>query len=528
MGLICFSVSFFGYSNMTVEEKVGQLLIVHFNGEMANKDAQELIQEVHVGGFILYNWANDLSSPTQVKYLTSGLQNLNNSKNPKIPLFIAVDQEGGVVARLKKGFTIFPGNQALGITNRHDLSEQSAFAIGQELKAVGVNFNLSPVVDINSKPRNAVIGIRSFGCSTDVVIPFTRSAIMGYKRAEIISSLKHFPGHGDVEVDSHLDLPVLKKSKNQLQLLEFLPFRELAPLADTIMTAHILIPEIDPVNCATLSKGILDILRNELSFDGVIISDSLVMEGLLKNCSCIEEAAIKALNAGCDILMLGGKQLLHSNTNLELTVLDVKRIHKALVDAVKSGIILEKRLDEAVNRILTLKKKYDLSEILHSDLIPLVNSKEHQGLAKKIAVLSTKITENKKISLSIPDSKIAIFAPQLVDDCIRRTSLMNFGKETFLHFYKELNMNDEEIRVGKEMAKKADLIIFCSYNAWKNSSQISFINSLSELKLPFVVLSLRDPLDESYFFKADCIITTFSPTEPSIEAACELLLKICE
>lgn len=345
--ILCLIASLF-FASMSLEEKVGQLLMVHFNGEIANEEAETLIQEIHVGGFIYYNWANGLTSPAQVKNLSQSLQALSS-----IPLLIAVDQEGGPVCRLTKGFTVFPDNKSIAMTGDEEYAEACAFTIGQELLAVGVNLNLAPVVDVNSNPRNPVIGIRSYGDAPEIVIPFAKKAVQGYHRAGILTSLKHFPGHGDVEVDSHRDIPFLNKSKEQLQQLELRPFAALAASADTIMTAHIMVPAIDPVNCATLSKKILDILRREIGFEGVIISDSLVMEGLLKNCASVDEAAIRALNAGCDLLLLGGKQL--HGSKLELSVADIKRIHQSLVTAVKEGAVPEARVNEAVNRVLKLK-----------------------------------------------------------------------------------------------------------------------------------------------------------------------------
>lgn len=335
---------------LTLEEKVGQILMVHFNGEEANEDARILIQECQVGGFIYYNWANGLNSPSQVRCLSKSLQAL-----AKIPLLIAADQEGGRVARLRNGFTQVAGNGALGKTGTLQQAEEEAFTMGTELKAVGVNLNLAPVVDINSNPKNPVIGNRSFGDTAEIVIPYARAALCGYHRAGIMTTLKHFPGHGDVETDSHEDLPFINKSREQLEKLELLPFIALAQNTECIMTAHIVIPSIDPVNAATLSPEILGLLR-KIGFKGVIIADSLVMEGVLKNANqSVEEAAIKALNAGCDILMLGGKQLNGMHKDLELTARDVKCIHKALIKAVHEGRITQERLDDAVNHILELK-----------------------------------------------------------------------------------------------------------------------------------------------------------------------------
>jgi beta-N-acetylhexosaminidase len=525
----CFGLENHPYSiaKMTLEEKVGQLLLVHFNGEVANEDAKALIQEVYVGGIIYYNWANGLHSLEQIFNLSSGLQKLASQNRMAIPIFIAVDQEGGIVSRLTKGFTPFPGNQALGMTGDGVLAEKCTFAMGQEMRAVGVNFNLAPVVDVNSNPKNPVIGIRSFGNSTDSVIPFAEKAIQGYHRAEIITSLKHFPGHGDVEVDSHHDLPLITKTKEQLQTVEFLPFAELASQADTIMTAHLLLPLIDPDHCATLSKTILDILRKEMHFDGAIITDSLVMQGVLNTCSCIDEAAIRALNAGCDILLLGGKQLVGGHLK-ELTVSDVKRVHQSLLEAVKSGLVSEKRVDEAVQRILNLKNRYPLSSpIGNKDILHLlVNTVEHRILSQKIASLALKVMGNQTIVLPPLDrSSIAVFAPKIVEESINQTPLLTLGKETLPLFFNELNPSEEEARSMMEIAERVDLSIFCCYSAWKNSAQLTLIHSLSESKKPFIVIVLRDPLDATLISQNALILNTFSPTVPSIRAACDSLRK---
>lgn len=363
LSIIFIPITCFGsYSldNLTVEEKVGQLLIVHFNGETANGDAETLIKELGVGGIIYYNWSNGLNSPEQVSTLSRELQQLASLKKNPIPLFIAVDQEGGRVSRLKNGFTPIPSNEKIASSGNPDLAKHYAEIIAKELKGVGINFNLAPVVDINSNPDNPVINDRSYGNSAETVSRFAEKALEGYHQTGIITSLKHYPGHGDVSVDSHYELPLLNKTKQQLSENELIPFSKLSSKTDTIMTAHIIIPSIDPYNCATVSKPILDILRHEIGFSGVIISDSLVMEGFLKNSSSIEEGAVKALNAGCDILLLGGKRLLKGTTQLELTPEGVRTIRAQIVQAVKEGRIPETRLNEAVDRVLRLKAHYNL------------------------------------------------------------------------------------------------------------------------------------------------------------------------
>lgn len=510
-------------AKMTIEEKVGQLFVVCFKGEEVNEDSKILIQKLHVGGIIYYDWANGLHSPKQVLALSSGLQKLTLNNRIPIPLLIAADQEGGIVARLRKGFTLFPGNKALGMTQDPSLAKKSAFAIGVELQAVGVNFNLSPVADINNNPKNPVIGIRSFGDSSDVVTSFTKEALAGYHEAGTLTSLKHFPGHGDVEIDSHEALPILTKSKEQLEEVELVPFKELSSLTDTIMTAHIMVPSIDPIHCATLSKPLLDILRKEIGFEGVIIADSLVMEGALKNSSSIEEATICALNAGCDLLLFGGKKLIGTTQNTEVSTKEIENIHKAVVTAVKDGIISKTRLDEAVQRVLTLKDKITpITEKTEDELKNLTDTLNSRSLAQAISDLAIKTIKNSPIS-PLKERKVAIIAPSLLEDTIKQTSLLHLGKETSSLFYFGLNPTKEESRQALETANKSDVTIFCSYNAWKNPAAADLITSLSSQKKPFIFLIVRDPLDETLCPTADLIIKTFSPSITSIEAASKKL-----
>ena len=347
----------YSVEKLSLEEKIGQLLMVYFNGDLVNEDAKILVQEVKVGGIIYYRWANGLYSPQQVRNLSEGLQGLAQGNCHQIPLLIAVDQEGGDFSRLQEGFTRFPGNKTVGETGNLEFARDVAFAMGKEMLAVGINMNLAPVVDVNSNPLNCVIGTRSFGENPESVTAFGEKALDGYRRAGVIATLKHFPGYGDVEIDPHKDLPILCKSKQELEAVELLPFARLAAFADAVMTAHILVPALDAENCSTLSEKTLKYLREVIGFTGVIVADSLVMEGVIKQCHTVDEAAILALNAGCDILLLGGKLFIGESVIRELTVSDVRRVHDALIEAVKTGRILEDRVNEAVNRIFVLKTR---------------------------------------------------------------------------------------------------------------------------------------------------------------------------
>ena len=510
---------------MTLEEKVGQLFVAHFRGEVANEDAKNLIQDVKVGGIIYYNWSNGLTSPEQARELSAGLQALSQQNRIPIPLLISADQEGGVVIRLNNGFTIFPGNKALGMTGNPKLAEEAALATGKELRAVGINMNLAPVVDVNSEPRNPVIGIRAFSDSPETVLAFGKMALSGYNQAHTIATLKHFPGHGDVLVDSHENLPVNQKSVAELEHTELLPFDKLASSVDAIMTAHILVPALDPKNCATLSPKILAYLKDKIGFKGVIIADSLVMEGVLKKCKTVDEAAIQALNAGCDILMLGGKQLISDQTDRELTVADIQRIHHSIVDAVKKGRVTEDRLNQAVEKILQLKEKYLSSKppiIQSDDIRKFVNTEEHRALAQKIASRALKVIQNEPIS-SLHQKNVFVLAPQVLRNSMEKTSVLNIGKTTDSFFFKDLNPSSSEIETAKMHAKAADVLLVCSYNSWKNPLQEALIQSLLGLGKPVILFVTRDPLDALLFPKANMIFNTYSPTAPSIQAACDYL-----
>jgi len=277
---------------------------------------------------------------------------------------------------------------------------------------VGINLNLAPVVDINTQVRNPVIGIRSFSEDPRTVISFARASLKGFHRANVMTTLKHFPGHGDVEIDSHEGLPILKKDLVDLEKGELRPFRELSEHTEAILTAHMMVPALDEFHCTTLSKKSLDYLRQEIGFKGLIISDSLVMEGLLKCCGTIEEAAVRAFQAGCDLILLGGKQLIGAHQNLELSTNDIEKIHQALVKAVQTGIISEDRLNVSIRRILDFKSKLQKGRSLEKIELSL-----HQECAEEIAKRSIQAIGSLK-SLFMGPSKIWIVHPYIIEETL--------------------------------------------------------------------------------------------------------------
>jgi len=525
LSIFSLSSSLLAVDAMTLEEKVGQLLVCHFHGEMANEEARLLIQKHHMGSVIYFGWANGLQSPKAVLDLSNSLQQLAAQNRLAIPLFIMIDQEGGMITRLKHGFTIFPGNLALGESQQPKFAKQAAEIMGQELKAVGINLNLAPVVDINNEPLNPVIGLRSFGSSPTQVTIFGKEVLEGYHQAKIITTLKHFPGHGNVTVDSHLDLPVLNASKEELEKIELIPFRELANQTDMIMTAHLLVPALDSVHCATLSPAILQgLLRQSVGFQGAIISDSMVMEGLLKQSPSVEEASIQALEAGCDLLILGGRQPVNEVMH-ELSAVQMGDVHQAIVQAVKQGRLSEERINQSVARILKLKHTYHLSTqaLQPTQAFANIGSASHQQVAQQIAHAAVKVVQNHlDAPINLKDKKVLLIAPQELSKEIKQTPFPQLNEQTTSLFFIYDQISPLETEQLLDAAEKVDLVIVFAYQAWRYPQQLATIQTLIK-KYPLTcVFCLGNPYDASFFQQAPYILNTYSPTLPSIQAAYDL------
>ena len=280
-----------------------------------------------LGGVLLF--ARNVESSEQVAALTAALPGL----------VVAIDEEGGDVTRLEHATgSSYPGNYALGVVDDVELTEQVAAAIGADLAAAGVSLNLAPVADVNTNPRNPVIGIRSFGADPELVARHVAAYVTGLQSAGVAACAKHFPGHGDTEVDSHLDLPTVRGDLD----VALRPFRAAIEAGvRAIMTAHIRVPELDDVP-ATVSRRILHgLLREELGFDGLVITDALDMKGVA---TVGIECAVRALASGADALCLG------SGLGPE----PLETAHGAIVDAVRAGRLSEERLREAAGRVADL------------------------------------------------------------------------------------------------------------------------------------------------------------------------------
>jgi beta-N-acetylhexosaminidase len=354
---------------MTPRDKVGQLFMVGFHGTSVTPDLASFIKEYRPGGVILFS--RNLESVEQMVDLTNDLQ----ARSPHSPLVISIDQEGGRVSRLPKSFTIFPPCGLLGRCNSAELAYAAGATIAKELRAVGVNMNTAPVLDVNSNPANPVIGDRAFGATPDLVCELGSATIAGLQENKVAACGKHFPGHGDTNTDSHKELPVVEARRERLETVEFPPFRRaIQHGVASIMTAHVLYRALDPELPATLSPAIItDFLRRELQFDGVVLTDDLEMHAIIDHYG-VEDAAVRALLAGCDIL------LICQDRNREIAAFE------AVEKAVVSGTISAERLDLSVARIARLKDRFvrPYRPVTISDAKLVVGCRTHQALLHSI------------------------------------------------------------------------------------------------------------------------------------------------
>lgn len=324
-------------AKMSLEAKVGQMLFPAFEGRTLNLDLEKLLSDVQPGGLIFF--PSNLSGLVGTQNLIGDLQTAS-----QVPLFLAIDQEGGLVQKLKSvsEVTDFPSAMTLGATGSQTLSYRLARAMGSQLSQVGFNMVFAPVLDINSNPRNPVIGIRSFGSDPKLVAEMGVAFMDGLVREGLIPVGKHFPGHGDTAADTHLGTAMLPYDKKRLDQLELVPFKAaIRSEIPVLMTAHITIPELVPSGRpATLSSEILThLLREELEYDGLIITDAMNMKAISSHFGQ-EESVILTVQAGADLILMP---------------IDPLKAHQALVKAVEKGQISEERIDRSVKRILYLK-----------------------------------------------------------------------------------------------------------------------------------------------------------------------------
>lgn len=515
--------------HMTLEEKVGQLFMIHVYGKTPSdpnyeqknidmkrgaKNFEEAIQKYHIGGIIYFNWTDNIGTPVdfqQVNTLSNGIQIIAMDQRMPIPLLIATDQEGGIVARVTEPATVFPGNMALGATRSEVYAEKMTSIMGSELRKLGINFDLAPVLDVNINPANPVIGVRSMSENADLVAQLGAAQIKGYQGQNIVASAKHFPGHGDTNTDSHYGLPIINHDLKTLHEVDLKPFKAaIAAGIDSIMTAHIVVPALDNSGLpATLSKPILtDLLRNELGFEGIIITDSLGMSGA--NVVPADRVAVEAFLAGADIL---------------LNPPDVDLAYNSVLNAVKSGEITEKRLDESVFRILKVKMERGLFNDPYAapEEIKQIGTTENLKFADELTNKSITLIKNENSILPLKqETKVLVTGPS-TGNPVLLSELLNSKGLTSSSYVTNATPTVAQINTAKEKADAADVVIVTTYSSSAAIPQQNLVNELIAAGKKVIVAAMRNPYDISSFSQVNGYVATYGNKAISTNALARVL-----
>lgn len=526
-------------AGMSVEQKLSQMIIPSFRTwndqdlTALNSEITLALKKYDFGGVILFS--QNTKNATQTTKLINNIQKAHLSGGFKSRMFVAVDQEGGRVTRLKTG-TQMPGNMALAATGDASNAYKAANVIGEELAAQGFNLDFAPVVDVNSNPANPVIGVRSFSEDPSVVVQFGTQYVNGLHSQKVMTCLKHFPGHGDTAVDSHTGLPKVDKTYEELIKTELVPYASLASSSDFIMTAHIQYPQIEKEMSvskssgqkiylpATLSKKFLtEILRGKLGYQGLIITDSMEMDAISTNFDKLD-ASVRAINAGADILLMpvgltSAKNLKELDTYIE-----------SLAAKVRSGEIPETRLNESVTRILRTKDKYGLLE-LTGEVSPqkaagVVGSKQHRAVEWEITNAAVKYAKNDGVCPIEKSSKVVIFYSKKDELSAIKSGVKQAGAKSVNYVSCENGVDAS----ADSAIQNADVIICISSCATgeelKNTANINaLIGKAKTHGKKSLVLSTNLPYDLANYNNSDALVASYGPGINVIAAIYKLFIQ---
>ena len=534
-------------SNMTLREKVEQMFMMDVRkwGDkdltVLNTNFKSLIRDYNFGAIILF--AENVKETKQTLELTQALQAAAISDGG-IPLIIATDQEGGRVYRLGSG-TALPGNMAVAATGKTSNAYKSGKVIGSEVSALGINTTLAPVVDINNNPNNTVIGVRSYSDSASVVGKYAAQTIKGLSEYNVISCVKHFPGHGDTATDSHYGLPIVKKTKKQLLANELKPYKTVIKQGvDMVMTAHILYPKVEKDKVKSNKTGkkeslpatmsdefVKKILKKELGFKGIVCTDAMNMKGVADYWN-ESQAAINAIKAGVDMLCM--PVTIRSKD-------DIKNLDKVLdkiVSAVQNGKIPESRIDDACRRILTVKMNrgildYDASAYTLEQAQSVVGCEENRDVEEQIAEAAVTLVRNKNktIPLKITKSSKVLMMVPYSNEAGQMVMAWNRAKKAGLipdgAKVKTVVFNaDSEADSYKDKLDWADTIIInseidkgsrISDKDWLYTGPKNFVNYAEAQGKITVILSVLVPYDVTLYTKADAVLAVYGCKGSSVD-----------
>ncbi|MDF2090970.1 glycoside hydrolase family 3 protein [Knoellia sp. 3-2P3] len=516
-------------ARMTLQEKVGQLFVQQVYGSDATTpdprnvplygvaSPAEVVQKYHLGGVIYFAWTDSVKNPDQITALSNGLQKAALSRDSKVdvPLQIAIDQEQGVVTRIGPPATQFPGSMALGAGRSTDDARTAAAITGEELRAMGVNTNFAPVADTNVNALNPVIGTRSFSSDPALAASMVGAQVKGYQQdGGVSASAKHFPGHGDTATDSHVAFPVITHTREQWEQMDAPPFKAaIAEGIDMIMTAHLAFPALDNSgDPATLSKPILTgLLREELGFDGVIVTDALEMKGVREKYGDAE-VAVRALEAGADQLLMTPA---------------MDEAYAAVLAAVESGRISAADLDAKVRRVLELKYERGVVADPYADpsaVSSVVGTPAHLAVADEVTDRTTTMVKNDDatLPLAVGGKKVLVAGYGVT---VTSTLAKAFTAKGATTTVKESGTapSDAKIADAVAAAQDSDAVVVTTMKAWTSPAQQKLVKSLLATGKPVVVVATRDPYDIAYFTDAPTYLATYSYSPVAIDAVARVI-----
>lgn len=510
---------------LSLEDAVGQKLMLSFVGTMPSADLLATLGKQHIAGVTLYRSLN-VESPAQVRELSERLQHAARASEQP-PLLIAADQETGTLFAIP-GTTPFPGNLALGATRSPELTRRVGYAVGRELAAMGVNVNYAPVCDVNLKPDNVGVDARSFGQDPQQVALLCAALVTGLQAAGVAATAKHFPGLGDTSTDSHYALPIMEHDADRLWQVELPPFAAaLDAGAKLVLTAHIALPRFNDLSDlpATLSPKILqNLLRGDMRFAGVIISDAMDMHAIDQGNGLIIDS-IAALAAGVDILLYGPAQVERPD------------IYAAILHATRRGLISRADILSSAERILSLKAW--CAQVTKPDL-DVVNCGEHNALADEVAARSVTLVRDLAPVLPLrvsPDQPIAVVVPKPQDLTPADTSsyqTVELARELRAYharvdeFTIPLNPSDPNVAALREQLSNYALVVVGTLNARQHPGQVALVEQLLASGTRLIIVALRMPYDLSCFPHAPTFLATYSIQPPSLRACASVLFGKAE
>ncbi|MBI5115115.1 beta-N-acetylhexosaminidase [Candidatus Poribacteria bacterium] len=499
-----------------LSDKAGELFMVGYAGTDPTA-ASELIRRHHVGGIILFS--RNVKDAAHTWAVCKKLQELRREVSDT-PLFIAIDQEGGCVARITEGVTVFPGNMALGATGSESFTRGAGRVMAGELARLGINVNFAPVLDISSNPRNPGVGARSFSSDPALVARLSSAMIRAMQEDGLCATAKHFPGLGEAKVDSHDELPVVDAAVEIMEGREFLPFYSAIEAGVAfIMTAHCAYPRLDRSGApATLSEPILTgLLRKRMGFKGIVITDCLEMAGVEKTFTPAQ-SALKAAAAGANILL----------------ICHTREKQVAAIEALARSIEADPAFESAIGSSLEVISSAKNRLTGRGDAASPEFGRE-KNLSESIAVEATTIVRNEGplIPLKLASSEtLAVIVPgfealtKVEENAEPQGVLVGEIKQRHprLEYHTvAVNPTPDEMLACSVTCRSADVILILTYNLHQYPAQRDLVHALLALGKPSIVAAVRDPYDLGFIPQARACVATYSFRECSLKALVRVL-----